>query len=375
MHFDLLTYLFVIHLLCFFSTNAVSKSTKPKRINYDNIHFNISHPTKAISIPIEFRVAVITAGALRSFAFVAKSWITNIFLNNRSAYKIDLFAHVINQNDCPMYTHSLNILKSLSTDIEIFPNGQCLSNISYLNENVPQYYQYRQRMYGTMSTPSKGNFIDMHARRSRAYELSKKYAKLKNIKYDLVLFIRPDAAFYHSHFDYYQLYKLLRQDSSTNRRNSRNLLYFNVVTRNQKTKNQKQNKQNYNMESLDRHHQQQQQQPPTRMNRIIIPDACNFGSGGNIAGICDRFAIGLPATMDIYFQPNFPIKVLQWTIRPNSTYESEVATIDGFVRYNIRNNRSPSEYMLYAWFIMNDLIQVSLIPNPFAFITVRAYVM
>ena len=91
----------------------------------------------------------------------------------------------------------------------------------------------------------RGNVIDMYERRARAFQLAEQYAHIKNITWDLVLFIRLDSAFYSPQLDFkLQALNLLQINNS----NTNTTLY----------------------------------------NKVATPRACNFHYG-----VCDRILIGL----------------------------------------------------------------------------------
>jgi hypothetical protein len=194
-----------------------------------------------------FNIAIITAGHIRSFFYVKQSWERYLFskLPKDNMY---LFSHVVASpvsRECPIISKGIHAIIEMSTECEVsysdapFPTPEVFPNVCCNSSRLH-----------TMSSGgiSTGAVLDMHARRHRAYTLAKQYAFRRKISWDLVLFIRPDAAFYGTYIDYRQLHLLLTA---------------------------------YHAD--------------TGRDGILIPGDCNF------RWLCDRMAIGFPHVMDAYF--------------------------------------------------------------------------
>eukprot|EP00981_Chlorochromonas_danica_P001491 scaffold323_cov181-Ochromonas_danica.AAC.11 len=111
-----------------------------------------------------FKVAVLTAGDMRSFAFTARSW--ERYLLEPWAENVHLFAFVSAQPHCPLDDKGIDKLRDLATS------------------------------YETIHKVKKGNVFDMYERRYRAYRLAIQYSEEKAFQWDLFLFTRTDIAYY-----------------------------------------------------------------------------------------------------------------------------------------------------------------------------------
>ena len=252
----------------------------------------------------ELKIAVITAGSIRSFAYVEKSWHRYMIMPWRP--NIYIFAHAVMSSGCPIFEEGLRMLKAIATKVEVSAETP-LHSKKFILKNIPDHYhQYinnRGRNY-------RGNVFDMHARRSRAYELSEHYAEKHNITWDLIMLMRLDSAFYSPILNFPKWYHYLKYKEYSG------------------------------------------------MNGVFVPTGCDFG------GYCDRFAIGLPNVMKVYFQEGFIFQVLRWSLEPTNDDE----TINSLK--NIIQSGELREQIVMAWFFMNKWERFN--PNPLAFITLRA---
>lgn len=151
-------------------------------------------------------IAILTAGALRSFAYTAKSW-ENYLLTQQNSYtdllNVKLFAHVLHDDlRCPIARIGLTHLQQFATVLEIgdvaTAPGDQPESITETLAKIPQrfvrYFPYLRRDGNYKH--ARGNVIDMHRRRARAFSLALQYGKINEIFWDAVLFVRPDTAFY-----------------------------------------------------------------------------------------------------------------------------------------------------------------------------------
>lgn len=267
--------------------------------------------------PNEFRVAVITAGEVRSFAFVEKSWIRYIFKPNREGNKgVYLFAHVIDMPDCPLAKMGIHRLQKLATEIEISSSAPIYSPIAMLTK-LPEHFRStdRWRHILTNSNWTRGNFVDMYARRERAYNMANHYAAKRGFEWDLFLFCRLDLAFYEPAINFYQIYQTLGE--------------YNKML---------------------------------EARAIFIPSECNFH------GVCDRFAIGIPKEMEVYFQHEFAFRVLEWSqLSDNVTENVQRNHLAPYAANETLDHpkmfmglTGSSEHALELWFVMNNLTQLDL---------------
>jgi len=158
-----------------------------------------------------FNIAIITAGALRSFAFTARSWenylITQPSSSSSSNLRVKLFAHVLHDDlRCQIASIGLSHLRRLATVLEIgevskaptgdlpFPESAA-DTLARIPTRFARYFPYLQQD-GSYKGHSRGNVIDMHRRRARAFSLALQYGREKSMLWDAVLFTRLDTAFY-----------------------------------------------------------------------------------------------------------------------------------------------------------------------------------
>ena len=286
-------------------------------------------------IPKSFRVAIISAGSLRSFAYVARSW--QRYLLRPWKGQIFVFAHVIHDKDCIVDQKGLNLLREIATEIEI-SSQVALLPYEYLAGTIPKVFE-RKIFYTNKLLVQRGNVIDMLQRRNRAYQLSQIYASNRNFTFDFVVFIRPDSAIYHPPMDFLSWYHHIQSEV---RRTSS--------------------------------HSSQ------RLGAIYIPRSCNFG------GVCDRFAAGLPIDMDVYFKSGWILEVMRWAfskepekypvINPE-VLESQISksgkyTVKDIIA-NLRTGEFFSERLHMYWLLLNNITQIDYEPGkyPLAFITLR----
>eukprot|EP01039_Chlorochromonas_danica_P009827 gene9826-10870_t len=133
-----------------------------------------------------FKVAVLTAGDMRSFAFTARSW--ERYLLEPWAENVHLFAFVSAQPHCPLDDKGIDKLRDLATS------------------------------YETIHKVKKGNVFDMYERRYRAYRLAIQYSEEKAFQWDLFLFTRTDIAYYSPIVPLYTYYTHLLHNNIENKR-------------------------------------------------------------------------------------------------------------------------------------------------------------
>lgn len=205
-----------------------------------------------------YNFAIITAGHIRSFYYVMQSWERYIFspLLEDNMY---LFSHIVvspSSRDCPIVTRGLQGITKLSAEYEIsYSDAPFTSHESFPNICCNGTHP---------NTIASGGVLDMHQRRRRAYTLSRHFAIRYDIQWDLVIFLRPDAAFFGTRVDFHRLYLLLH-------------LY----------------------------------QATSHAPGILVPGSCNFN------WLCDRMAVGLPQTMDIYFNISAPQAAAWYAVHPD----------------------------------------------------------
>lgn len=279
-----------------------------------------------------FHVALITAGELRSFAFVEKSW--ERYLIKPWKKHIKLFAHIVQTTNCPLASYGLSRLSKLATEYELSSSTSLIPSREIFSRmpsclTTPEYFPRWQKRFGGFA---RGNFIDMYTRRKRAYELSRAYGEQHQIEWDLVVFLRLDTAFYDPVIDLYSIYQMI----------------------------------------------QSHQRVSNITNGIFIPGSCNFG------GVCDRFAIGLFSAMEIYFESDWPFQVLDMSCQspeetqhllghiPTDKYEGYVPTMKTIaqLKEELTVHIPTSETILSLWFVMKNLTQLNY-DRDIAFATLR----
>lgn len=150
---------------------------------------------------IKFKVAVVAAGELRSFSFVEYSWRRYMF--DPWEGRLFLFAHAIRNQACPFAVDGAQRLRHLATEYELASPAPYISS-TQLKTLLPDRYKSSDRWKKLFGNFVRGNFIDMHARRARAYELARDYALRHSFEWDLIVFIRFDTAIYNPIFDFYK---------------------------------------------------------------------------------------------------------------------------------------------------------------------------
>ncbi len=228
---------------------------------YQQLHeVNLTASTSesvADHVPLTFRVALVGAGELRSFAFAAESWKRYIF----DPWKghVYLFAHVVDNFECPLAVKGMSLLKQYATEIEVSPATPIISG-EEVRRRVPIIFgETKWYLNSTAVNMTKGNFVDMNTRRSRAHDLAKRYAQHKGIVWDLVVHLRFDSAIYSPVWSFFNWYTAIKSHNEQ-----------------------------YGARS------------------IYVPRGCKF------QGICDRIAVGLPSEMETYFQADWTFKALQY---------------------------------------------------------------
>lgn len=288
------------------------------------VHWPIG-PSKSVPQNVEFRVAIVSAGELRSFTFAEKSWQKYIFEPWKK--HVFFFAHVVRMENCPTARDGLSRLAQLATDFEVASPAPYVPT-RVIWSKLPEEYSRTKRWTKVLGQSSRGNFIDMHARRARAYELAKNYAASNKFEWDLIVFTRLDAAFYEPGLNFYQWH----QD---------------IIDHNTKTS----------------------------ARGIFVHNGCNYH------GPCDRFAVGLPSEMDLYFEPDWPFRVLEWIELPDSEtnlFRSHLTThipYEDYIIHELKINMlihdGNSEHLMELWFIIKNLTQIVFTPIPIAFATLR----
>jgi hypothetical protein len=348
-----------------------------------------------------FNIALITAGELRSFPFVEKSW-DRYFLKKYKA-NIKIFGHIIapqplppsgsssasgstsssHHHQCPLTTFGLQRFHKIATEYEIsspvsyIPSRDILNRLPLPLKQSSNYPKWKKRL----GEISRGNYVDMFVRRKRAYELALHYSEIHQLKWDLIFFLRLDTAFYDPSLDLYSIYQTILKFEQENS--------IPIIP---------------SKPSPDQGPEQLSNQGPEQNTQILshgifIPGSCNFG------GVCDRFAIGTPEAMDLYFQTDWYFKVLDWayakiTSRSSSSSTSfsstspEILTLSDetllrdylprgkYENFNptlpfiteMRNEiilqQPTSETMLSLWFVLNNITQLNY-DRDLAFATLR----
>jgi hypothetical protein len=288
------------------------------------IELQVPHlPLKEI---LPLKIALITAGSLRSFTFVEKSW--KKYLITPWKDMIHIFAHIIALPECHISAEGLPFLKSIASDIEITHSTKLLIPIQELLKQFPSRYQ-EPEFLSQFLTPQRGNYLDMYYRRHRAYLLSQRYSQRHQITWDLIMFLRPDTAFYAPVVNL-------------------PMFHHSLLTWKQQQSSDPSSSSSSSSSSPPRH-------------PIYIPESCNF------YGVCDRLAIGLPQEMEIYFQKNFFLKVMSWAAQVSNTSKASSLYCP------MKSCFSISEDLLECWFLMNSLTQVFYArPIPLTFVTLRS---
>jgi hypothetical protein len=310
-------------LFFFFSCHEAVSQTFPYPINFDLPPSHLTRLSNYDRLPkdpptgTDFRVAVMTAGSIRSFGFVEKSWRRYLF--DPWKKHLSLFAHAIGMPHCAISKVGVELLHELSTEYEISYSQAALLPYHEVVSRLPGYYlRFKEYMAQFGPTMERGNYFDMHARRHRVYEMAKNYALRHDFQWDMMIFLRLDLAFYAPRLELFQWHQLLLQHSNSSSGTSSS-------------------------------------------GGIIIPNSCNFH------GVCDRIAIGLPQQMALYFEPDLVFKVLDWSL------ELVPDTHDLYYPKSFMRSNGNSEHLLECWFLMSNLTQLFFPkPQPLIFLTVRS---
>jgi hypothetical protein len=303
----------------------------PKSHLHEVTNFDL---TKDVHPPAgkQFRVAVLTAGSIRSFAYVEKSW--KRYLIEPWKKSLSIFAHAIGLPHCQISKVGLELLHDICTEYEISYSQAALLPYHEIVPRIPgYYYRFKEYMAQFSPTMSRGNYFDMHARRHRVYEMAANYALRNGFEWDLVMFLRLDIAFYAPRLELWQWYSLLQNYNNGTTKGSTELA-----------------------RGTEKEKRTIHSQPG-----VLIPNSCNFH------GVCDRIAIGLPAQMAIYFKKDFVFEVLDWTV------DEVPETHQLYYPKSYMRSNGNSEHILECWFLMNNLTQLFFAkPQPLVFVTVRS---
>eukprot|EP01041_Mallomonas_annulata_P004473 gene4473-8908_t len=263
-----------------------------------------------------FRVAIIAAGAIRSFAFAERSW--RRYLLEPWSGSVFIFAHVIASKECPISTRGVSLLQDIAEEVEVSWSRAPLVTQVKLEQKLPAYYKWFKIQKASNHGLTHGNIFDMWARRTRAYHMAVAYAEREEFPWDLIVMVRLDTGFYSPTLQLHQWHHSLM---------------------------------NYRNEKGH--------------DGILIPSSCNFG------GVCDRFAAGLPKTMDIYFKEDWIFDVLNWSLEPSDDIEEAKE-----MKLNLKTTyySLSSELSLKCWLFMNNISNIYPVDNdinPLGFITLR----
>jgi hypothetical protein len=314
----------VVFVLFFFCPE-INSQTFPYPIHFDLPESHLSRVSKYDHFPKDppsgthFRVAVMTAGSIRSFGFVEKSW--KRYLLDPWKKHIFLFAHAIGLPHCAISKIGVELLHELCTEYEISYSQAALLPYHEVVRRIPGHYlRFKEYMAQFGPTMERGNYFDMHARRHRVYEMAMNHALRHDFQWDLMIFLRLDLAFYAPRLELFQWHQfLVERNSSTSSQDS------------------------------------------SSSGGIIIPHSCNFH------GVCDRIAIGLPQQMALYFEKDLVFKVLDWSL------ELVPETHDLYYPKSYMRSNGNSEHLLECWFLMSNLTQfIFPKPQPIVFVTVRS---
>ena len=216
-----------------------------------------------------FNVAIIVSGALRSFIFTFESW--NRYIIKPWKRNIHIFAHVIQDHEeCPLFQKGLTILKEIATTVEVGSSVPFMP-LDFIKDSVPiEYKKFLNQKRSGYGPKSNSKYIDMNARRSRAYELALAYQDATNIQYHALLFLRPDTAFYAPILPLYEWYQ--------------------------------------NLQYLESSYQ--------RLG-LVIPIECNF------QGLCDRHIFGLSHVVKSYMKYTWIFDALHWSLQKHPYDQSK----------------------------------------------------
>jgi hypothetical protein len=286
---------------------------------------SIVPPQYALEKQETFRVAVITAGSIRTFAYVAESWKRYIFAQwGRDVF---LFGYVAANKNCPFEMLGVGLMKELATRVEVSYNRSLEITDHEVSRHLHKWYKNNgtrlgdgfeyQRMGSVMA---RGNVLDMQVRRAKAYTLALRYAREHHVTFDLVCFIRTDSPIYSPTPAFFEWYRVLSfLGDSTNK------------------------------------------------PWIYSPRICGYKSGW-----CDRFVVGLPKQMRVFFDRHAYFKVLSWTATSeHNRSDSDMQTV--------LSSQANSETLLRIWLErINNISHVAMsIADQefrFSFLTLRSTV-
>lgn len=274
-----------------------------------------------VYIDKKLKVALITAGHIRSFAIVAQSWKRYLLADPQA--DIHLFAVVSAQlhEDCDLMPLGLEMLRHMASDMEVSYSSTPETDADYIKSRLKANSNFQcsntmTRFAAAGDKKIKGNFIDMHLHRSRAYRLSEAYSNRHKLTWDLIMFGRLDNAYYAPMLSFPLFHQVLTERSSLNG-----------------TKN------------------------------IIINKRCNFG------GFCDRFAVGFPREMALYFKKDWVFDLHNSHIDLRGDPEA-LQRIDTAMN-SVVQFRCNSESFLRAWIWGYHNITALYIYDALNFITLR----
>lgn len=288
--------------------HAVAKWISFENSQVDEVNFDKFMPQKEVSSSSfikegkKFNIAIVTAGALRSFAYTEKSW-RRYMLEPWKAH-IKIFAHVTASKKCLFSQKALEVMRELATEIEIGYSSTPLIPFREVQKKLPSALKKSDYFRSQAKGMNRGNYFDMHIRRIRAYEMAREYAEKHSFEWDMIGMLRLDTAFYSPIVPFGRIY--------------------------------------YGLIEYMKHNKQA---------AIYVPTPCNFW------GVCDRVAFGLPKEMEIYFQHDWPFEVLNWAITPTPA-NSEVDLVEMTRIKSMMSRDGNSEHLLKCWFIVNNITQV-----------------
>jgi hypothetical protein len=273
----------------------------------------ISNSKDIKPIADELKVALVTAGELRSFYFNRRSW--ERYVIGKYSKNLFIFASVLLPppgHTCPFLDRSLNYLYNISTEIEV--------SYSTASSVAGTSYQHSEELYWRMcflekgEDPSRlfhGNAFDMNTRKMRAATLAFAYAKHHEFEWDLMVFARLDSAFYSPPLNYKGMHNALHEYISS-----------------------------------------------THRPALLVPESCGF------SGFCDRFAVGLPSAMHVYFHLKQSTS-LHWM---KHTHHDLLTWIRN--RTDWQPVWCDSEVILAGWLLMHNVSHMD-VANEVSFITLR----
>lgn len=227
----------------------------------DFVHLNTASPDPFLEVK-SMNIAVIAAGAVRSFAYNERSW-RRYIIEPWKFSNIHVFAHVFaSKEGCELYEKGIEAMRGLATELEVSHTHSPLLPPDVIKSKFAHVKSCLSHKKSDKIVA--GNIIDMHARRNRAYEMAMNYSRVHGFDWHIIMHVRMDSAFYYPRLEFYKIYQgLLNHTAVTGR------------------------------------------------NAIIIPPGCSFGH------VCDRSAIGLAKDMAVYFNSTFLGAVAEWAHSQN----------------------------------------------------------